>query len=67
MPPLRGSYFLFIPYPGFRPLRGSTPGLPYATRASAGSDIWRAKPAELTNSYFYKLDFVEFFRDDLVG
>ena len=68
MPPLRGSYFLFIPYPGFRPLRGSTPGLPYATRASAGSDIWRAKPAELTNSslgirpsYFYKLPFIEFF------
>ena len=50
MPPLRGSYFLFIPYPGFRPLRGSTPGLLYTTRASAGSYIRRAKPAEFINS-----------------
>ena len=60
MPPLRGSYFLFIPYPGFRPLRDSTPGLPYTTRASAGSDIRRAKPAKLTNSHFNKLFFFEF-------
>ena len=66
MPPRHSAGFVFFFYsvPGIPPLRGSIAGLLYATRASAGSDIRRAKPAELINSslgirpsYFYKLFF----------
>ena len=37
-----GFIFLFYSIPGVPPLRGSTPGLLYTTRASAGSYIRRA-------------------------
>ena len=47
MPPRHSAGFVFFFYsvPGIPPLRGSIAGLPYTTRASAGSYIRRAKPA----------------------
>ena len=48
--PLRGSHLFFAYFPGFRRLRGSTPGLFYGA-PHRGSIVWLAYARKIQNKW----------------